>query len=154
VLQAGADAVIDYRTTENLSEAIEAAAPEGIDVYFDNVGGQTLDAALLAMNLGGRIAVCGLMSDYDAGNDRHGVRNMFRVLVRQLRIEGFLAGHYVDRRAEHFAALRRLLEQGWIEHRAEESVGLESAPDQLARLFTGAHRGKLLVRIENMPSTG
>ncbi|MGY1838150.1 MULTISPECIES: zinc-binding dehydrogenase [unclassified Modestobacter] len=144
---AGADATIDYRSSSNLAGAIHAAAPEGVDAYFDNVGGQTLDAALLAMNPGGRIAVCGVMSDYDVGEARHGVRNMFQVLVRHLRVEGFLAGHFLDRREEYYAELRRLRDQGWIEHQAEESVGLESAPQQLARLFTGANRAKLLVRL-------
>ena len=147
VIAAGAVAAIDYRAVDDLADAIRRAAPEGVDVYFDNVGGSTLDAALTAMSPGGRIAVCGVMSDYDAGEDRHGIRNMFQVLVRHLRIEGFLAGHYWDQREEFYATLRELLADGRIEHRADEAVGLAAAPVHLSKLFAGTNRGKLLVRV-------
>ena len=147
VLAAGADAAIDYRGVDDLGAALREAAPDGFDVYFDNVGGATLDAALTAMAPGGRVAVCGVMSDYDSGEDRHGIRNMFQVLVRHLRIEGFLAGHYWDRREQYYAILRELLESGRIEHRADEAVGLAAAPAHLGKLFAGTNRGKLLVRL-------
>jgi NADPH-dependent curcumin reductase CurA len=147
VVAAGAVAAIDYRGVDDLGAALRGAAPEGIDAYFDNVGGATLDAALTAMSPGGRVAVCGVMSDYDAGEQRHGIRNMFQVLVRHLRIEGFLAGHYWDRREEFYDVLRGLLADGLIQHRADEAVGLAAAPVHLAKLFAGTNRGKLLVRV-------
>lgn len=149
VVAAGAAAAIDYKSVQDLAAAISAAAPEGVDAYFDNVGGATLDAALLTMNPGGRVAICGVMSDYDSGDERHGIRNMFQVLIRNLRIEGFLAGHFWDRRSEYFETLRRLLEAGRITHRVDESVGLASAPEQLATLFAGTNRGKLVVRVSD-----
>jgi NADPH-dependent curcumin reductase CurA len=147
VLAAGAAEAIDYRAVDDLADALRLAAPDGVDVYFDNVGGATLDAALTAMKPGGRVAVCGVMSDYDAGEERHGIRNMFQVLVRHLRIEGFLAGHYWDRREEFYAILRELLADGRIEHRADEAIGLAAAPEHLRKLFDGSNRGKLLVRV-------
>lgn len=147
VAEFGADAVVDYKNTTDLAAAISAAAPEGVDVYFDNVGGATLDAALLAMRPGGRVAVCGLMADYDDPN-APGVRNMFRVLVHHLRIEGFLAAHYWHKRDEYYAHLRRLLREGTIAHAAEVTDGLETAPDQLGKLFRGANNAKLLVRLD------
>lgn len=143
----GADAVVDYKNSPDLAAAIDAAAPEGIDVYFDNVGGATLDAALLAMRPGGRIAVCGLMADYD-DPDAPGVRNMFRVLVRHLRIEGFLAAHFWHKRDEYYAHLRSLLREGVIVHAADMTDGLRTAPEQLGKLFRGANSAKLLVRLE------
>ncbi|WP_100812449.1 MULTISPECIES: NADP-dependent oxidoreductase [unclassified Microbacterium] len=143
----GADAVVDYKNTPDLAAAINDAAPDGVDVYFDNVGGATLDAALLAMRAGGRIAVCGLMADYD-DPDAPGVRNMFRVLVRHLRIEGFLAAHYWHKRDEYYSHLRRLLREGVIVHAADMTDGLGTAPDQLGKLFRGANNAKLLVRLD------
>lgn len=142
----GADAVVDYTAEGDLAAAIAEAAPEGVDVYFDNVGGAVLDAALLAMAPGGRIAICGLMADYD-DPAAPGVRNLFRVLVRRLRIEGFLAAHFWHKRDEYYAHLRRLLHAGVIAHAADESVGLASAPEQLAKLFRGSNTAKLLVRV-------
>tara|TARA_R110002020_G_scaffold65413_6_gene172790 strand:- start:114 stop:1202 length:1089 start_codon:yes stop_codon:yes gene_type:complete len=147
VIGAGAAVAIDYKAEPDLAAAIRAAAPEGVHVYFDGVGGETLDAALTAMARRGRIAVCGVMSDYEASEDRSGVRNMFLVLIRELRIEGYLAGSYWEQSANYYAQLRSLLRSGRIHHRVEESPGLSSAPDQLAKLFTGAHRGKLVVRV-------
>lgn len=147
VVRSGAAVAIDYRAVDDLAAALAEAAPEGVDVYFDNVGGRTLDAMLTVMKPGGRVAVCGVMSDYDAGEERHGLRNMFQVLVRHLRIEGFLAGHYWERRAEFYGVLRDLLERGLIEHRSDEAVGLAAAPEHLGKLFAGTNRGKLLVRV-------
>lgn len=142
----GADEVVDYKAEPDLAAALVRAAPEGVDVYFDNVGGATLDAALLAMAPGGRIAVCGLMADYD-DPDAPGIRNMFRVLVRRLRIEGFLAAHFWHKRDEYYSHLRDLLRRGLIRHAADESTGLASAPDQLTKLFRGTNTAKLLVRV-------
>ncbi|MEV1130496.1 NADP-dependent oxidoreductase [Agromyces sp. NPDC049794] len=147
VLRAGASAAIDYKSEDDLAAGIRAAAPEGVDVYFDGVGGATLDAALSAMSRHGRVAICGVMSDYEEGPHRVGIRNMFLVLIRELKIEGYLAGSHWHRRGDYFAKLRQLLRSGQIEHRIEESVGLESAANQLSKLFTGDNRGKLVVRV-------
>jgi Putative NADP-dependent oxidoreductases len=144
-LASGADVAIDYKATPDLAAALVEAAPDGFDVYFDNVGGATLDAALMAMAPGGRIAVCGVMSDYDG--DVVGIRNMFQVLVRHLRIEGFLAGRYWHRRDVYYAELRRLLAAGRIEHHADQVGGLENAPSHLLKLFAGTNEGKLLVQV-------
>jgi len=146
-IASGATAAIDYKAEADLTSAIRAAAPNGVDVYFDNVGGPTLDAALMSMAQGGRVAVCGVLSDYDAGEDRVGVKNMFQVLIREIRIQGFLAQRYWEKRHVYYDELRGLLESGRIKHIADESVGLETAPQQLATLFKGANKGKLIVRI-------
>ena len=142
----GADAAIDYKS-EDVGEALGRLAPEGIDVYYDNVGGPILDTVLMHMANGGRVAVCGVMADYDAGEDRPGIKNMFQVLIRHLRIEGYLANHFNAKRERYFAELRGLLEKGAIHHREHLSHGLDSVPGQLELLFSGRNQGKLIVKL-------
>lgn len=148
----GADAAVDYKNSDDLTAAIAEAAPEGVDVYFDNVGGKILDAALMNMKRGGRVAVCGVMADYD-NPDATGVRNMFQVLIRHLRIEGFLAAHFWDKRDTYYEHLRSLIRQGVLTHAAETTDGLDSAPEQLSKLFQGTNRAKLLVDVAGVEAT-
>lgn len=142
----GADAAIDYKN-EDVEEALKALAPEGVDVFFDNVGGPIMDAVLMNMSKGGRIAVCGMMADYDAGEDRPGIKNMFQVLIRYLKIEGFLANNFIDKRDQYFAELRKMLEDSAIVHREHMAYGLESVPEHLELLFRGANQGKLIIKL-------
>lgn len=144
VLAAGASAALDYRASD-LVEQLGAAAPDGVHVYFDNVGGVVLDAVLMAMRFGGRIAVCGTISDYDT--DPVGVRNLFQTVVRHLRLEGYSAANYDDRRESFDARLRRLLHEGKVRHEVDEVHGFENAPAHLSKVFDGSNRAKLVVRI-------
>jgi len=144
---AGVDEVIDYKGAGDLRDALGEACPDGIDVYFDNVGGAHLEAALDLMNTGGRIVACGSISTYNATEPPPGPRNMFRVVTNRLTIRGFIVTDHWDR----FGAFVRDA-SGWIaagQLKWEETVheGIESAPAAFLGLFTGENLGKMLVRL-------
>lgn len=126
-----------------------ATPPAPADIYFDNVGGETLDAALLAMKPLGRIVACGSISQYNSASPeaRYGVKNLFMVVVRQLRMEGFLVGRWRARFPEAVAELSALLAAG--ELKSEETVveGFEALPRAMLALFSGGNVGKLVVRV-------
>ena len=142
----GLDAAFNYKHGA-LSELLGAAAPDGIDVYFDNVGGDHLEAALGALRKRGRIAMCGSISEYDAPEPVPGPSNLFLVVANELTLRGFRGSQ-----------LRALLDEmvrevgGWLRAGrfvTEQTVveGLEHAPEALARLLRGDATGKMLVRI-------
>ncbi len=142
----GADAAFDYHEGD-LDGQLAAAAPEGIDVYFDNVGGAHLEAALGAMHLFGRVAACGAISRYNATDTQAGPRNLFLVVGKRLTIRGFIVGDYAAQRADY---LERAC--GWIADgrlRALETVveGIESAPAAFVGMMRGDNVGKMVVRL-------
>jgi NADPH-dependent curcumin reductase CurA len=139
----GLDAAVDYRAGR-LREQLRQAAPEGIHVYFDNVGGDHLEAALDIMRIGGRIAACGMISGY--GVRQPGPANLAEIIVKRLRLEGFLVLDHLHRRAEFEAEVAPLLEAGRL--RADVTVfeGIDSAPQALLSLLDGTKIGKALVR--------
>jgi NADPH-dependent curcumin reductase CurA len=147
VRELGFDAAIDYKAGGVL-KAVAAAAPNGIDVYFDNTGGLALDVALMLMNLRGRIVCCGNVSQYDV--DRPGPGPMAvpgLVVVKRLRLEGFIVTDFYDQRAVAEARLARWVEQGKIKAIVDIFDGLERAPEALIGLFEGNNRGKRAVRV-------
>lgn len=118
------------------------------DIYFDNVGGETLDAALNAMRVFGRIIACGSISQYNSKpEERYGLKNFFNVTVKQLRVEGFLVGVFKSRFPEAVAAMSADLASGKL--KAEETVvsGFEELPTALLSLFDGQNVGKLVVKV-------
>jgi NADPH-dependent curcumin reductase CurA len=144
---AGLDACID-RTSSDVAEELARLAPDGIDVYFDNVGGAVLEAALANLALGARVVVCGgISSGYDGEDPVHGPRNYLQLGLRRARMEGFVFLDHVDRFPEAFGRLAGWSSSGGI--RLEETVaaGLEQAPAALAGLFEGRNLGKQLVRV-------
>lgn len=142
------DAVINYRDVPDLATAIAQQCPEGIDFYFDNVGGKTLDAALMNMNQHGRIACCGSISGYDAGDSPSlPVHHLWMVVIRELRMQGFLVSSYVDRFAEAAADIMGWMAKGHLHVREHRIKGLENAPSTLRMLFDGSNRGKLILDI-------
>jgi NADPH-dependent curcumin reductase CurA len=142
----GFDAAVDYKAG-GLFKNLRAACPSGIDVYFDNVGGATLDAALSLINLRGRIAVCGLISQYNNTAPAPGPANLGMLIVRRARMEGFLVLDYMPRAAEAETALLGWYQAGRLKFRVDEVEGLERAPVALNRLFEGKNVGKLVVKI-------
>ena len=147
VRELGFDAAIDYKAGGVL-RAVAAAAPQGIDVYFDNTGGVALDVALMLMNLRGRIVCCGNVSQYDV--DKPGPGPMAvpgLVVVKRLRMEGFIVTDFYDRRAEAEARLARWIADGRIKAEVDIFDGLERAPEALIGLFEGNNRGKRAVRV-------
>jgi NADPH-dependent curcumin reductase CurA len=143
----GFDACINYRT-ENVAARLVELCPDGIDVYFDNVGGEILDAVLANLAVGARIAVCGAISTYTQ-DEPTGVRNTPNLIMQRARMEGFLVLDYVDRFLEAIMGLAPLVAEGELQYAVEVVDGLERAPETLNRLFTGDHTGKLVVHVSD-----
>ncbi len=142
----GFDVAINYRT-EEVPKALAAACPDGIDVYFDNVGGTILDACFKLMNLKGRIPTCGLISGYNATEPVPGPYNYAMILMQRLRVEGFIVLDYGDRYPEAIAALGQWMAEGKVKVRTEIVDGLENALQTVKKLYTGANTGKLMIRV-------
>ena len=142
----GFDAAINYKT-ENVSDSLGRHCPDGIDVYFDCVGGDILDAALLRINLKARIVFCGSISGYNARGPVPGPSNYRNILLKRARVEGFIVLDYMERYPEAISALSQWMVAGKIKYRLDVVDGLENAAVALGKLFTGAHAGKLLVRV-------
>ena len=145
----GFDEAINY-TTGDVPEALAQACPNGIDVYFDNVGGAILNACLKLMNLNGRIPTCGLICQYNATEEVAGPCNYPMILMRRLRVEGFIVLDYADRYPEAIAELSQWMAAGKIKVRQDVVDGLENALQAVKKLFTGANTGKLMVRVEDV----
>jgi NADPH-dependent curcumin reductase CurA len=139
----GLDAAVDYRAGD-LRSQLRQAAPDGIHVYFDNVGGDHLEAALDVMQTGGRIAVCGMISGY--GVRQAGPPNIAEIIIKRLRVEGFLVLDHLDRRAEFEAEVVPLLEEGTLHTDVTFFEGIDSAPAALLSLLDGTKLGKALIQ--------
>ena len=143
----GFDEAINHRT-EDVPQALAADCPDGIDIYFDNVGGAILDACPKLMNLRGRIVTCGLISQYNATEPVPGPYNYPMILMQRLRVEGFIVLDYLDRYPEAIGALGRWMADGKIKVRTEIVDGLENALQTVKKLYTGANTGKLMIRVQ------
>jgi NADPH-dependent curcumin reductase CurA len=141
----GFDACINYRT-EDVDARLRETCPDGIDVFFDNVGGEILDAVLGQINIGARISLCGAISEYTRSEYR-GIKNYSNLIMQRGRMEGFIILDYVDRFLEAIMALMPWVAEGRIKYAVEVVEGLDQAPDTLNRLFTGDHSGKLVIRV-------
>jgi NADPH-dependent curcumin reductase CurA len=142
----GFDAAVNYKT-EPLRETLRQRCSGGIDVYFDNVGGETLDAVLSMINLRARIAVCGMISQYNATKPVPGPCNLINILPKRARIEGFIVIDYMHRAGEAIAKLAKWHAEGRLKYRLDIVEGLEKAPSALNKLFEGTNQGKLVVKL-------
>ncbi len=144
----GFDAAIDHKSVAEIGGALEEACPDGIDVYFDNVGGKTLEAALFLCNTHARIVCCGSISNYEESRLPPGPVGVPPLLVaRRLRMQGFLVMDYGDRWSEAEGRLADWLESGQLVAREDVVDGLERAPSALIDVLHGAHFGKRVVRV-------
>lgn len=146
----GFDGAIDYRN-EDVGAALDRLCPNGIDVDFENVGGDIMDAVISRMNNFGRVALCGMISTYNNEGPAPGPKDFNRVLMHRLLIKGFIVIDYLPRAAEAMAELAPWVASGKLKWKAHVVDGLENAPTALNRLFTGDHDGKLLVRVSPEP---
>jgi NADPH-dependent curcumin reductase CurA len=147
----GYDAAIDYKAEGNLEAALREACPDGIDVYYDNVGGPTLDLLLGMMNLLGRIVVCGTAATDSWVPQPTGLRPERNILVNRLRMQGILLFDYADRYPEAHAQLLEWLNAGKLKYREDIVDGLENAPAALAGLYEGRNMGRQLIRVRPDP---
>jgi NADPH-dependent curcumin reductase CurA len=141
----GADAVIDYKTGPIL-KSLAAAAPQGIDIYFDNVGGTHLDAAFAHARNHARFAICGMIESYNR-TEAASFRFIMRIIAARIRLQGFLVFDYYSRMGEFYGEMAEWLKSGAVTTHETIIDGLEATPDAFLGLFTGANLGKMLVRL-------
>ena len=142
----GADAVIDYKGGTPVVKALGEVARNGIDVYFDNVGGEHLDAALAHGNQGARFAICGMIDVYNSGKATE-LRYLARLIGMRMRVQGFIVSDYMDRAAEFYRDMGGWLKDGKLKRNETVFDGLDAMPDAFLGLFTGGNTGKMLVRV-------
>jgi len=144
----GFDAAINYKT-ENVRKMLKTKCPDGIDVYFDNVGGEILDAVLSQINQNARISVCGLISMYNATRPVPGPYNYPNILTRRARVQGFIVTDFEARYMEGLQKLGEWLLSGQLKYRVDVVDGLENAPVALNKLFDGSNKGKLIIKVSD-----
>jgi NADPH-dependent curcumin reductase CurA len=144
----GFDAAVDYKRA-GWQTQLRAACPRGVDVDFENVGGEIMDEVLSLMNLGGRVVLCGLISGYNSNEPMRG--RFDTILMKRLRVQGFIVLDFLDRFAEAAMQLAQWLLEGKLKHRETIVEGLEQAPTALNMLFDGANVGKLLIKVADPP---
>ena len=142
----GFDAAFNYKTGPVLEQQYHAA-PDGIDVYFDNVGGESLEAALSALRLSGRIIACGGISGYNEETPKPGPSNLFNMTTKRLTMKGLIVGDWLDRQNEFEKEVGALYQAGKLKSFETVVDGIANAPDAFIRLFTGGNVGKMVVKI-------
>lgn len=143
----GVDAVVNYKTSKNLTKSLMEAAPQGIDVYFENVGGDILEAAINVMNPFGRMAVCGMIANYNDKTPRPGPSNLIQIVGKSLKIQGFIVSQHAHLAPEYIAKLGPLMSTGKLVSQETTLEGIENAPAAFLRLFDGNKQGKMLVKL-------
>ena len=143
----GVDHTIDYKAEPDLNAALAAAAPNGIDVYFDNVGGAHLEAALNAANLFARFAICGMISIYNAMTPEPGPSNLAQLIGKNIRMEGFIVSHHFGLMPQFIDELSGWASAGKVTWKETIFEGIEKAPDAFLGLFSGENLGKMLVKL-------
>ncbi len=140
------DAAIDYKT-ENVASRLRELCPKGIDVFFDNVGGDQLDAALAQLAMRGRVVLCGAIATYNDDTLRPGPKHYMNLIIKRGRMEGFIVLDYMKRAPEAVMQLFSWVQSGDVVNRVDVLEGLENAPAALRRLFSGENQGKQLLKI-------
>jgi len=146
VTELGFDAAVDYKS-EDVMKALAEQCPDGIDVYFDNVGGEILDAALALLTRNARVVICGAISQYNATNGVRGPSNYLSLLINHASMTGFVFSDYLDRIPEALTALGGWVASGELSTREDIAEGFENFPDTLLRLFRGENTGKLVLKV-------
>ena len=142
----GADDVIDYKNS-NVAEELTKLAKNGIDIYFDNVGGPILESVLFLININARVICCGSISNYTGEQMPVGPRNLTMLIVKRAKMQGFLVLDYYSRSSEAIDDISKWAMEGKIKHREDIQKGIENCPETLNRLFTGQNQGKQMLKI-------
>lgn len=143
----GFDAAFDYKAARDYNGEIGRLCPQGVDVYFDNVGGEITDAAFNHLNEKARVAVCGQISEYNAEKPEFGPRLLRHLLTKRARAEGFLVSQFADRYPEGLAQMAEWLKAGKLKYRETITQGLEHAPEAFMSMLKGGNVGKALVKV-------
>jgi NADPH-dependent curcumin reductase len=146
VKELGFDACIDYKA-EDVKKALHQHCPQGVNVYFDNVGGEILDAALLFLARGARVVICGAISQYCSTTGVKGPSNYLSLLVNGARMEGFVVFHYAARYGEGIRDMATWMAQGKLKSKEDIVEGLATFPETLCKLFSGENLGKLVLKV-------
>lgn len=150
--EAGIDAAINYKSCGDLTAELAKHAPKGIDVYFENVGGVHLQAAIENMRPNGRIAMCGMISQYNDTKPMPGPHNLIQIVGKGLRMQGFIVSNHVDMMPDFMRDMAEWIGAGKIKWQETILDGIEEAPQAFMNLFTGGNSGKMLVRLGPDPS--
>jgi NADPH-dependent curcumin reductase CurA len=146
VTELGFDAAIDYKS-EDVTDALRKSCPQGINIYFDNVGGDILDAALANLARGARVVICGAISQYNNTGPAQGPRNYMSLLVNRSTMKGMLVFDYAHRYAEAAREMSEWMAAGKLKSREHIVEGLETFPDTFLKLFKGENLGKLILKV-------
>jgi NADPH-dependent curcumin reductase CurA len=145
--EAGIDKAINYKTCGDLNAAVGAAFPKGIDVYFENVGGAHLEAAINHMKPFGRLALCGMISQYNDTAPKPGPSNLIMAVGKSLKLQGFIVSNHFDLMPDFFKEIAPLIKSGKMKWQETVENGIENAPKAFISLFSGGNTGKMLVKI-------
>lgn len=149
VEELGLDAAINYRASGGVAAGIARHCPNGIDVYFDNVGGETLDTVLLHLNVGARVVLSGALAAYNASEPVPGPVNLFKLITQRASMQGFMVTDHVGEYPAAIAEMTAWLKDGRLKNAEEVVDGIENTGAAFCRMFAGGNRGKLLVRLES-----
>jgi len=146
---AGVDAAFNYKRVDDLEAELQKHCPDGLDIYFENVGGEHLQAALAVMNMHGRIPLCGMISQYNDIEPTPGPTNLSAAIGKRIRLQGFIVTDFMARNAEFYRDMRQWIAEGKIQWEETIVEGLANAPQAFIALFTGEKIGKIIVKINS-----
>jgi hypothetical protein len=149
--EAGVDAAFNYKKVDNVITEVAKLCPQGIDVYFENVGGVHLEAAIEHMNTNGRIVMCGMISMYNATQPVPGPPNLAYIIIKQLTMQGFIVTDHFDKMQEFYSDMGKWIAEGNIKWKETIVDGIENAPKAFIGLFKGENFGKMIVKIGSDP---
>ena len=147
VSEAKIDAAFNYKEVKNLDRKLKELFPDGIDIYYENVGGKHLEAALNNMNKAGRIVLCGMISQYNLTSPESGPYNLFMAIVNRLRIEGFIVFDHSDLKPQFYKDMEAWIKTGKIKWEQTVVEGIENTPAAFIGLFKGKNKGKMVVKL-------
>lgn len=144
---AGVDAAFNYKNVDDLEAELRQHCPDGLDIYFENVGGRHLQAALAVMNMHGRIPLCGMISQYNDIEPTPGPTNLSTAIGKRIRLQGFIVTDFAERNAAFYRDMRQWISEGRIRWKETIVEGLENTPKAFVSLFTGKKLGKIIVKV-------
>jgi NADPH-dependent curcumin reductase CurA len=148
VNELGFDKAINYKT-DDVNEKLKEYCSNGIDIYFDNVGGELLDLVLRRISRGARIVICGAISQYNSTKGLYGPKNYMSLLVNRAKMEGFLVFDYRKRYPKAYEDISKWLKEGKLTSREDIALGIENFNETLLKLFSGENTGKLMIKVKN-----